>query len=135
MKEHPDWRALPAVVVAEEKPQAFILWVNEKARRLGIRPGHRYAAGLALSRELRAGAVAEDLVRQEVMDLTECLRHFTPEVEPAGTWQLTVETPDGDQIPVSLSLEEGVQVARWLEEDGVLDALQLTGGHTGRPSF
>ena len=50
LKEHPDWRSLPAVVVAEEKPQAFILWVNEKARRLGIRPGHRYAAGLGLSK-------------------------------------------------------------------------------------
>ena len=28
-----------------------------------------------------------------------------PEVEPAGSWQLTVETPDGQQIPVSLTLE------------------------------
>lgn len=28
-----------------------------------------------------------------------------PEVEPAGTWQVTVETPDGQQIPASLALE------------------------------
>ncbi|MFQ5350579.1 MAG: amidohydrolase family protein [Thermoanaerobaculia bacterium] len=29
----------------------------------------------------------------------------SPEVEPAGSWQLTIETPDGQQIPVSLVLE------------------------------
>ena len=28
-----------------------------------------------------------------------------PEVEPAGSWKLTVETPDGQQIPVTLVLE------------------------------
>jgi len=83
-KEHPDWKAFPAVVVAEEKPQAFILWGNEKARKFGIRPGHRYAAGLALSRELRAGTVGNDLIHREVSLLTEKLRLFTPEVEPAG---------------------------------------------------
>ncbi|TDI38580.1 MAG: DNA polymerase Y family protein [Acidobacteria bacterium] len=84
LKEYPDWRSLPAVVVAEEKPQAFILWVNEKARRLGIRPGHRYAAGLALSRELRAGAIGESLIYKEVEAITERLRDFTPDVEPAA---------------------------------------------------
>ena len=29
-----------------------------------------------------------------------------------------------------LTLDEGVQVARWIDEDGSADALQLTGGHT-----
>lgn len=84
LKEHPDWRALPAVVVAEEKPQAFILWVNEKARNFGIRPGHRYAAGLALTRELRAGAISTASVDKEVTEITERLRGFTPHVEPAS---------------------------------------------------
>jgi protein ImuB len=71
-------------VVAEEKPQALLLWVNEKARALGIRPGHRYAAALALSAELRAGTVSETAVREGVERLTEILRRFTPDVEPAG---------------------------------------------------
>ena len=31
-----------------------------------------------------------------------------------------------------LALHEGVQVGRWLEADGSVDALQLTGGHTTR---
>ena len=84
LKEHPDWRALPSVVVASEKSQALILWVNEKARNLGIRPGHRHAAALALSRDLRAGVVSEMLIAESVARLTEELRRFTPEVEPAS---------------------------------------------------
>lgn len=83
LREHPDWHGFPTAVVAEEKPQAFILWVNEKARRLGIRPGHRYAAGLALSLELRAGAVGDARIQDAVEELTDRLRRFTPEVEPA----------------------------------------------------
>jgi protein ImuB len=70
-------------VVAEEKPQAFLLWVNEKARAVGIRPGHRYAAALALSTSLRAGAVGEAAIASGVERLTELLRGFTPGVEPA----------------------------------------------------
>jgi protein ImuB len=83
-QQNPAWLEKPMAVVAEEKPQAPLLWVNEKARALGIRPGHRYAAALALSAELRAGAVSEPKVREGVERLTEILRRFTPEVEPAG---------------------------------------------------
>ena len=63
-QQNPAWLEKPMAVVAEEKPQAFLLWVNEKARALGIRPGHRYAAALALSPELRAGAMSEAEVRE-----------------------------------------------------------------------
>ncbi|MDJ0785283.1 MAG: NADH:flavin oxidoreductase [Myxococcota bacterium] len=35
-----------------------------------------------------------------------------------------------DGFEGGLTLDEGVQVAQWLEEDGSVDALQLTGGHT-----
>jgi 2,4-dienoyl-CoA reductase-like NADH-dependent reductase (Old Yellow Enzyme family) len=37
-----------------------------------------------------------------------------------------------DGFDGGLQIEEGVQVARWLEADGSVDALQLTGGHTTR---
>jgi protein ImuB len=83
-QQNPAWLEKPMAVVAEEKPQAFLLWVNEKARALGIRPGHRFAAALALSPELRAGAVSEAEVGKSVFRLTEILRRFTPDVEPAG---------------------------------------------------
>ncbi len=41
-----------------------------------------------------------------------------------------------DGFADGLQLEEGLEVARWLERDGAVDALQLTGGHTTRtPMF
>lgn len=40
-----------------------------------------------------------------------------------------------DGFDGGLTLDEGVQVARWLEADGSAHALQLTGGHTSRTPF
>ncbi len=41
-----------------------------------------------------------------------------------------------DGFAGGLELHEGIQVAEWLEQDGSVDAIQLTGGHTTRtPMF
>ena len=40
-----------------------------------------------------------------------------------------------DGFEGGLTLDEGVQVARWLEQDGSVDALELTGGHTTKSPF
>ena len=60
LKRHPEWAVYPVAVVAEDKPQASILWVNEKARRAGVLSGFRYAAGSSLAPDLRAGMVPPD---------------------------------------------------------------------------
>ena len=57
LRRQPAWSKLPVAVVDEDQPQGTILWVNERARRARILPGHRYAHALALSPELRAGEV------------------------------------------------------------------------------
>ena len=76
------WRGLPVAVVEEDKPQARLTWLNEKAREFGILPGMRYSAGLALCSELCAGVVSESEVATGVLDLTERLLRFSPDVEP-----------------------------------------------------
>jgi protein ImuB len=83
LQRYPDWVAHPAAVVAEDKPGGTILWVNERARQAHILPGQRYAHGLSLARELRAGVIAEAEVRRGVDAVAETLRRFSPEVEPA----------------------------------------------------
>ncbi len=83
LQDHPDWRDLPAAVVAEDKPQARLLWVNERARRAGILPGQRYAAALSLALDLRAGVVAASAIARGVARAADLLRRHTPEVEPA----------------------------------------------------
>jgi 2,4-dienoyl-CoA reductase-like NADH-dependent reductase (Old Yellow Enzyme family) len=40
-----------------------------------------------------------------------------------------------DGFAGGMTLDEGIQVARWIEADGAVDALQLTGGHTTRSPF
>jgi len=49
--------------------------------------------------------------------------------EAAGpSLAVTAKLNMADGVPGGLWLDESVQVARWLEEDGCLDALELTGG-------
>jgi protein ImuB len=109
LRQHADWRGHPAAVVEEDRPLGLVTWVNEPAFAAGIRPGHRYAQGLALAPELRAGVVPPEAVAAEVDALTEALRGLCPHVEPRA------ETP-------------GVF---WLDASGLL-ALHATLGHWAR---
>jgi len=84
LRRHPDWAGHPAAVVAEDKPQGLVLWVNESARRQGVLPGLRYAAAFSLASTLRAGEVPPAESDQALGNLTERLMRFTPEVEPAA---------------------------------------------------
>ncbi len=83
LREHPEWRDQPVAVVAEDKPTALLRYVNEQARRGGVLPGQRYAAALAVCRELRAGTVSEAATSALVAELAARLHRFTPHVEPA----------------------------------------------------
>jgi protein ImuB len=84
LRRHPEWVPYPAAVVAEDKPQALILWVNEKARQFGVLPGLRYAAAFSLAAGLRAGEVKPSEIHDAVKNFTRRLLRFTPEVEPAA---------------------------------------------------
>ena len=84
LRQHPEWVPYPVAVVAEDKPQGLILWVNEKARQLGVLPGLRYAAAFSLAAGLHAGEVAPIEIHNAVKNLTRRLMRFTPEVEPAA---------------------------------------------------
>lgn len=80
----PEWAGHPVAVVEDDAPQARLLWLNEAARAQGLLPGMRYAAALALARELRAAVVGADDIAAAVTRLTDRLRDFTPEVEPCA---------------------------------------------------
>jgi protein ImuB len=81
LREHPEFRDQPAAVVAEDRPQAPLVWVNEKARIAGVLPGQRYATALSLASGLRAGTVSVDEIDRGVALVTRLLRRFTPEIE------------------------------------------------------
>jgi protein ImuB len=81
LRRHPGWREHPTAVVDRDKAQGTLLWVNGAARKHHILPGMRYAAGLSLSRELRAGTVEPEEITTALDELTEALRFFTAGVE------------------------------------------------------
>ncbi len=83
LRRQPDWRRCPTAVVEADSPLSQLLWVNEAARHAGILPGMRYAAGLALDRNLRAATVSGDEIAAAVQRLQRLLLHFSPEVEPS----------------------------------------------------
>ena len=84
LRRHPDWAGYPAAVVAEDKPQGLVLWINEQARGQGVLPGLRYTAAFSLASALRAGVVAPAERKNAVSELAHRLMRFTPEVEPAA---------------------------------------------------
>jgi len=84
LRRHPEWAAYPVAVVAEDRPQGLILWVSERTRRAGVLPGLRYAEGLSLMPDLRAGVVPPAEIKEGIEALTERLTRFTPEIEPAS---------------------------------------------------
>ncbi len=83
LRREPAWRHEAAAVVAEDGPQAPLLWVNEAARGGGILPGMRYASALSLDRNLRAGTVPPDEIAAMGERLHRHLLRYSPFVEPA----------------------------------------------------
>jgi len=83
LRREPSLRDAPAAVVEAEKPQARLLWVNERARAGGVLPGMRCAAALSLLRALRVGAVSPREVARGIAEVTDLLRRFSPSVEAA----------------------------------------------------
>jgi len=83
LADYPDWMDQPVAVVDADKPQGLILWANRAARAGGIVVGMRYAAGLALCRELHGGVVSEGKVDAAVAMIARELWRFSPRIEPS----------------------------------------------------
>ena len=84
LKRRPHWEQLPVVIVEEDHPQGVILEVNEHARRMRILPGMRYAAALALNRDVRATVIPSEEIHSAVEAITSQLRRFSPYVEASA---------------------------------------------------
>jgi protein ImuB len=84
LRSRPDWRPHPVAVVAEDRPQSPIVWVNGRARKAGIAPGLSCASALSLAPALRVGAVAPAHVARAAEVLAARLRAFSPDVEASS---------------------------------------------------
>jgi protein ImuB len=93
----PAWRASPVVVVTEDRPQGVVLWACERARKLRVLPGQRYAHALSLCPGLCARVVPGAEIAAAVAAIRAALHACSPAVEAAaaapGTFWL-----DGDGL-------------------------------------
>ncbi len=80
-RKRPEWREEPFCLVSEERPQGTVLSVSRHARELGVLPGMRYAAALAVAPRLRAGAVEAPEIRSANAECDAFLYEFSPAVE------------------------------------------------------
>jgi protein ImuB len=80
-RSKPEWRALPTVVVSEDKPQGKVQWANAAALQAGVLPGQSYALSLSLCSGLHACVVQENVVDQVTEELKALLWRFSPALE------------------------------------------------------
>jgi protein ImuB len=80
-RKRPQWRELPAAVVASNRPLARIEALNRPAAALGIRRGMRYATALSLSSQLRADIVSQQDLAGARDEVRRILSDFSPGIE------------------------------------------------------
>jgi len=121
-RDHPAWAPFPLAVIAEDRPQASVLSVSRSARDLGVRPGMRYAAALAISRELRAAPVALERIAEVRSELVGALHRLSPRVEPDAVMSSVIWVDPKGMLALFSSYQ------RWAQEaQSALDVLDLLG--------
>ncbi|HEY2732612.1 MAG TPA: DNA polymerase Y family protein, partial [Polyangiales bacterium] len=83
LRDRPEWRALPCVVVSEDKPQGKVLSANAIALDAGILPGHSYALALSLIAGVRACVVSSLEIEAATLEIKALLWRFSPSIEVA----------------------------------------------------
>ncbi len=107
-RREPSLTDAPLVVVADDRPQAEVLWVDELGQRSRIRPGMSYAAAQSLDSRVQAGVVSPEEIDEAIERIVERLSSFSPRVEAAPR----AKTPQ-EQV-------EGAPGVFWLDPSGMV---------------
>lgn len=83
-RAHPEWADAPVVVVAEERTNAELLLLDDRARALGLDDRMRLGTAQSLAPELRAGIVTPEAIDAAVSVVLEVLRRHCPRIEVEG---------------------------------------------------
>ncbi len=85
LQRRPEWNAQPVAIVADDRPQALIIYTSERAADVGVVAGMRYATALSLAPALRADVVSAAEIDHAVSRITTVLQKYSPKVEPSGS--------------------------------------------------
>ncbi len=142
LQREPSWVGSSVVVVADDRPQAEVQWVNETARRSRIRPGMSYAAAQALDAHVRAGVIPSEQIDTAIEGVVSALGDFSPRIEAAVRPRTPKEQVEGapgvfwvdpsGMVPLFTSFEHwGHGIKKALESIG-LHANVVVGFHRYR---
>jgi len=84
-RAHPEWAPFPVVVVDEEKTNAELLLLDERAEALGLTDRMRLGTAQALVPTLRSGIVDDATLKAATEEVLAALRRHSPRVEAAET--------------------------------------------------
>jgi protein ImuB len=82
LRDNPDWRPDPLVIVEKDDPLSPVLFANPPATAAHIRPGMRFNQAQMLTPRLRGAVVAEAQLAAEHEALLTLLLRYSPGVEP-----------------------------------------------------
>jgi protein ImuB len=108
VRREPGFAGVPVVVVADDRPQAEVLWADALAQRSRIRPGMSYAAAQSLDARVRAGVVPPEEIDEAIDRVVERLSAFSPRIEAAPR-----PTTPLEQV-------EGAPGVLWLDPSGMI---------------
>ena len=111
LRDNPDWRKTPVVLVDKNTPQGIVLQCNKAASVFAIRQGMRFATARSLCEKINAGVVTPSMIKKTVKNFHADLFEFCPEID-LGSFSSLV--PMGDDFRFSGTA--------WLRVTG-LDAL------------
>jgi protein ImuB len=81
LKDHPEWRNYPVVLLERDEANGRILDANEAAGELGLGAGMRYGASLGMHPDLKGGVVSPDELEKCRGNVEEALLDYSPHVE------------------------------------------------------
>lgn len=142
LRREPTWVHAAVVVVADDRPQAPVLWSNEIARRSKIRPGISYAAAQSLDAHVRAGVVPPEQIDATIEDIVGKLSRFSPRIQAARRPTTPKEEVEGapgvfwidpsGMVPLFTSFEHWAHEIRRTLNDMQLQACVVVGFHRFR---
>lgn len=86
LRDHPDWKEDPVVVVENDRPTSRILWANRAARALRITYGTRFSQAQSLASRLKAQVVTSERIQAASESIFRNLLLDSPAVEPVAKW-------------------------------------------------
>jgi len=132
LRQQPQWREQPVVVVKDDRPSGLVLWANAHARRLRVLPGMTYAAAQSLAAHLQAAVVPTPQVEACVDELHRHLGQFSPHVEPSARDPGVFWLDPSGLVPLYGSLEAWAAAIRTTLEAQTFRVSVVVGFHRYR---